>query len=258
MYESPTSTDATSITEVTSVHPSPSPGQAFATARCTSSASGVTGFGERSAHAASAAAVARMAMRWERVIGGLVEMCVVGDRAGHVCLRSGRRGVRLADADGRPDIGTPDADRTAARDHAPSLREHAEPRRYEPRPRMHTRESVTDLLALASAGDRSALDRAFPLVYEELRRLARRQLRGQDAGHTLSTTALVHEAYLRLLGAVEHPRAEDTARWEDRRHFFAIAATAMRRILVDHARRLRADKRGAAPARVPIESVDGL
>lgn len=123
---------------------------------------------------------------------------------------------------------------------------------------MHTQESITDLLALASAGDRAALDRAFPLVYEELRRLARRQLRGQDAGHTLSTTALVHEAYLRLLGAVEHPRAEDTARWEDRRHFFAIAATAMRRILVDHARRLRAGKRGAAPARVPIESVDGL
>ena len=123
---------------------------------------------------------------------------------------------------------------------------------------MHNRESVTDLLALASAGDRAALDRAFPLVYEELRRVARRQLRDQDAGHTLSTTALVHEAYLRLLGAVEHPRAEDTARWEDRRHFFAIAATAMRRILVDHARRLRADKRGAAPARVPIDDIDGL
>ena len=123
---------------------------------------------------------------------------------------------------------------------------------------MHTKESVTDLLALASAGDRAALDRAFPLVYEELRRLASRQLRGQDAGHTLSTTALVHEAYLRLLGAVEHPRAEDDSRWEDRRHFFAIAATAMRRILVDHARRLRAGKRGGAPARVPIENVDGL
>jgi RNA polymerase sigma-70 factor, ECF subfamily len=123
---------------------------------------------------------------------------------------------------------------------------------------MHPQESVTDLLALASAGDRAALDRAFPLVYEELRRLARRQLRAQDAGHTLSTTALVHEAYLRLLGAVERPRGEDAARWEDRRHFFAIAATAMRRILVDHSRRLRAGKRGAAPARVPIESVDGL
>jgi RNA polymerase sigma factor (TIGR02999 family) len=123
---------------------------------------------------------------------------------------------------------------------------------------MQTRESVTDLLALASAGDRAALDRAFPLVYEELRRLARRQLRGQDAGQTLSTTALVHEAYLRLIGAVEHPRADAAARWQDRRHFFAIAATAMRRILVDHARRFRAGKRGAAPTRVPIESVDGL
>ena len=123
---------------------------------------------------------------------------------------------------------------------------------------MHTRESVTELLALASAGDRAALDRAFPLVYEELRRLARRQLRGQDVGHTLSTTALVHEAYLKLVGAVEHPRSEDAARWEDRHHFFAIAATAMRRILVDHARRHGAGKRGASAARVPIESVDGL
>ena len=116
---------------------------------------------------------------------------------------------------------------------------------------MHTRESVTDLLALAAAGDREALDRAFPLVYEELRRLAHRQLRHESDGHTLSTTALVHEAYLRL---VDQTRAG----WQDRSHFLAVAATAMRRVLVDHARRHRATKRGAARRPVPLASVEQL
>jgi RNA polymerase sigma factor (TIGR02999 family) len=116
---------------------------------------------------------------------------------------------------------------------------------------MHTRESVTDLLALAAAGDRGALDRAFPLVYEELRRLAHRQLRRESDGHTLSTTALVHEAYLKL---VDQSRGE----WRDRAHFLAIAATAMRRILVDHARRHSAEKRGGADRPLPIDSVEQL
>lgn len=116
---------------------------------------------------------------------------------------------------------------------------------------MHTRESVTDLLALAAAGDRGALDRAFPLVYEELRRLAHRQLRRESDGHTLSTTALVHEAYLKL---VDQSRGE----WRDRAHFLAIAATAMRRILVDHARRHRAHKRGGAGPPLPLDSLEQL
>jgi len=116
---------------------------------------------------------------------------------------------------------------------------------------MHTRESVTDLLALAAAGDRGALDRAFPLVYEELRRLAHRQLRRESDGHTLSTTALVHEAYLKL---VDQSRGE----WRDRAHFLAIAATAMRRILVDHARRHRAHKRGGAGLPLPLDSLEQL
>lgn len=114
---------------------------------------------------------------------------------------------------------------------------------------MDPRESVTDLLVLAAAGDREALDRAFPMVYEELRRLAHLQLRRENQGHTLSTTALVHEAYIRL---VDQKRGG----WQDRRHFFAIAATAMRRILVDHARRHHADKRGAAPKPVPLENIE--
>ena len=87
---------------------------------------------------------------------------------------------------------------------------------------MDPRESVTDLLVLAAAGDRAALDRAFPLVYDELRRLAHHQLRRENEGHTLSTTALVHEAYMRLVD-------QKAGAWQDRRHFFAIAATAMRR-----------------------------
>jgi RNA polymerase sigma factor (TIGR02999 family) len=116
---------------------------------------------------------------------------------------------------------------------------------------MHTRESVTDLLALAAAGDRGALDRAFPLVYEELRRLAHRQLRRESEGHTLSTTALVHEAYLKL---VDQTRGE----WRDRAHFLAIAATAMRRILVDHARRHRAGKRGGTGRPLSLDSVEEL
>ena len=116
---------------------------------------------------------------------------------------------------------------------------------------MDTRDGVTDLLALAAAGDRDALDRAFPLVYGELRRLAHRQLRRESEGHTLSTTALVHEAYLRLV---------DQARggWQDRAQFLGVAATAMRRILVDHARRHRAGKRGAARIPMPLDSVEHL
>ncbi|HZI29978.1 MAG TPA: sigma-70 family RNA polymerase sigma factor [Gemmatimonadaceae bacterium] len=114
---------------------------------------------------------------------------------------------------------------------------------------MDPRESVTDLLVLAAAGDRAALDRAFPLVYDELRRLAHHQLRRENEGHTLSTTALVHEAYMRLVD-------QKAGAWQDRRHFFAIAATAMRRILVDHARRHHADKRGAARKPVPLENID--
>ncbi|HEX8362334.1 MAG TPA: ECF-type sigma factor [Longimicrobium sp.] len=110
---------------------------------------------------------------------------------------------------------------------------------------------MTDLLVRAAAGDRAALDGAFPLVYDELRRLARRQLRREAEGHTLSSVALVHEAYLRL---VDQTRGQ----WRDRAHFLAIAATAMRRILVDHARRHHAARRGGGAHRVPFESLDAL
>lgn len=101
---------------------------------------------------------------------------------------------------------------------------------------------VTGLLVAWSKGDRAALDELLPVVYAELRRQARRALRREAAGHTLQPTALVHEAYLRL---VDQRRAE----WADRVHFFAVAAHAMRRVLVDHARRHRAMRRGGANRR---------
>ena len=91
----------------------------------------------------------------------------------------------------------------------------------------------------------------FPAVYEELRRVAHRHLEREAEGHTLSTTALVHEAYLRLKG-------QGSGAFNDRVHFFAMAARAMRRILVDHARRHHAAKRGQGARRVPLESVERL
>src|SRR5215471_15635456 len=89
---------------------------------------------------------------------------------------------------------------------------------------------VSILLRAWSDGDQSALDRLTPIVYEELRRLARRYMRHERTGHSLQTTALVNEAYLRL---VDYKRM----RWQNRAHFFAVSAQLMRRILVDHARR---------------------
>lgn len=96
---------------------------------------------------------------------------------------------------------------------------------------------ITDLLLQASDGDGAAMESLYPFVYEELRRIAHRALRREDPAHTLGTTGLVHEAYLRL---VDQTRVE----WRNRSHFYAIAAQAMRRILVDYARQHRRNKRG--------------
>lgn len=104
---------------------------------------------------------------------------------------------------------------------------------------------ITGLLLAWRAGDAGVPDRLFPLIYDELRRIAHHKLGRERSGHTLDTTALVHETYLKL---VDQTRAE----WVDRSHFFAIATQAMRRILVDYARRYRTEKRGAAPARVSL------
>ncbi len=106
----------------------------------------------------------------------------------------------------------------------------------------------TGLLDDWSRGDRGALDRLLPLVYTELRSIAARQLRHERAGHTLQPTALVHEAYLRLID-------QRDVDWRNRAHFFGVAAQVMRRILVDHARRLGASKRGEGAQRVPLEDI---
>ena len=102
------------------------------------------------------------------------------------------------------------------------------------------------LLEWGAPGEQRPMDQLLPLVYDELRRMAHRQLGRERAGHTLSTTALVHEAYLRLVD-------QTRARWVDRAHFFAVAAGVMRRILVDYARRYRAAKRGGDAQHVDLD-----
>lgn len=110
---------------------------------------------------------------------------------------------------------------------------------------------VTALLGDWSRGNQSALNQLLPLVYEDLRRMAMRQLRGERAGHTLQPTALVHEVYLRLVD-------QRNVDWESRAHFFGVAAQVMRRILVDHARRHGASKRGDGLPCVPIDEAKGV
>jgi RNA polymerase sigma factor (TIGR02999 family) len=105
---------------------------------------------------------------------------------------------------------------------------------------------VTELLAAWGDGDRAALDALMPLVYDELRRLARSHMRRERPGNTLQTSALINEAYLRLVDQKE-------ARWQNRAHFFGVAAQMMRRILVDHARARRYQKRGGGARRVSLD-----
>jgi RNA polymerase sigma factor (TIGR02999 family) len=106
---------------------------------------------------------------------------------------------------------------------------------------------VTSLLEAWSHGDPSALGRLIPIVYEDLRRVAGRRLRMERDDHTLSATALVHETYLRLMG-------QQPSRLENRSHFFAVASELMRRILVDHARRRGARKRGGGTVRLTLDA----
>lgn len=105
---------------------------------------------------------------------------------------------------------------------------------------------VTRLLREWSGGNEKALEDLLPLVYGELRRLARHFLSGERPDHTLQATALVHEAYLKLVG-------QDAVAWQGRAHFIGVAATLMRRILVDHARAHRAEKRGGGVQRLTLD-----
>ena len=108
---------------------------------------------------------------------------------------------------------------------------------------------ITQLLQQVRGGDREAFDRLFPLVYVELRRLAGAYMRHERPDHTLQATAVVHEAYVKLVGS-------GGVEWQDRAHFFAVAAQQMRRILVDHARAVRAAKRGGPAVKLSLDEVN--
>jgi RNA polymerase sigma-70 factor (ECF subfamily) len=115
---------------------------------------------------------------------------------------------------------------------------------------MDERADITGLLHELSRGRPDVLERLMPIVYSELRRIAHAQLRGERPGHTLNTTALVHEAYLKLTNLRQ-------VEWRDRAHFFAMAARLMRRILIDYARARKRDKRGGDAVHVPLgDAVD--
>jgi RNA polymerase sigma factor (TIGR02999 family) len=109
----------------------------------------------------------------------------------------------------------------------------------------HDAPTISQLLHELSQGKPDALDRLIPVVYDELRGLAHGLLRGERTGHTLNTTALVHETYLRLV------RIEQID-WRDRAHFFAVSARVMRRVLIDYARARKREKRGGDPIQVPL------
>ena len=110
---------------------------------------------------------------------------------------------------------------------------------------------VTRLLLAWEQGEQSALEELVPLVHAELRRIARRYMLGERRGHTLQTTALVNEAYLRLVNSQK-------VNWQSRAHFFAISAQLMRRVLVDHARKRSAQKRSRQGMRLAIDHVEGI
>jgi RNA polymerase sigma factor (TIGR02999 family) len=110
---------------------------------------------------------------------------------------------------------------------------------------------ITRMLIDASGGNRDAFDKLLPIVYAELRRVARRQLSHERTGHTLDSVALVHEAYLKLI-------VQGSVQWQNRAHFFAIAARAMRGILVDHARARSAAKRNGGAVAVSLDDVPDI
>ncbi|HEV8140491.1 MAG TPA: sigma-70 family RNA polymerase sigma factor [Pyrinomonadaceae bacterium] len=112
-------------------------------------------------------------------------------------------------------------------------------------------ENVTVLLRKWSEGDDRALEELTPLVYDELHRLAHQHMRREKAGHILQTSALINEAYLRLVD-------QSHTQWEDRAHFFGIAARLMRQILVDEARKRNSAKRGGSLIQVPLDEVENL
>ena len=109
--------------------------------------------------------------------------------------------------------------------------------------------NITTMLEKLAAGESDAANKLLPLVYEQLRSIARVRMRSESPGHTLQATALVHEVFMRLIGPREVP-------WQNRAHFYAAAAEAMRRILIDYAKAKRRQKRGGAAKRMPLNVAD--
>lgn len=109
---------------------------------------------------------------------------------------------------------------------------------------------ITRLLRATERGEEGAFDRLVPLIYDDLREIAHRRMRGEAEGHTLNTTAVVHEAYVHL--------AKGSAAWNDRAHFFAVASRVMRHVLIDHARASRAGKRGGDAVSVSLQESDAV
>lgn len=152
----------------------------------------------------------------------------------------------------RPRGGQETAGKWHQRSREPSIRHRDREIRWSPVAQLGiggmektSQERVTQILGRIADGHGSAARELLPLVYDELRRLASSYMRREAAGHTLQSTALVHEAYVRLVGQTE-------TRWESRAHFFAVAAMAMRQILANHARARRATKRGGKRMRVTL------
>jgi RNA polymerase sigma factor (TIGR02999 family) len=114
-----------------------------------------------------------------------------------------------------------------------------------------TQSELTNLLDDWKHGDSSALEKLTPLIYDEMRRIAHRYVRRERNGHTLQTTALINEAYLRLAGS-------DSPDWQNRQHFFAVTAQVMRHILIDHARRRRAQKHGGDGQQVSLSEAEAM
>lgn len=112
-------------------------------------------------------------------------------------------------------------------------------------PPSRPREEITDLLGACSNGDRNAFDRLIPLVYDDLRAIAHGRLQLERSDHTLNTTAIVHEAYIKLVD-------QATATWRDRAHFFAVSSKVIRNLLIDHARRRKTAKRGGGAICLPL------
>jgi RNA polymerase sigma factor (TIGR02999 family) len=122
--------------------------------------------------------------------------------------------------------------------------------RIQPRMKTLTSDNLTALLVEWREGDEAALNRLMPLVYDQLRRIAHRYVQRERDGHTLQTSALINEAYLRL--------ADQEVAWQNRSHFFAVTARVMRHILIDHARRRRYAKHGGEARQVPIEEASAM